>query len=134
MAQLSTALVAVLILTLSAETKAQQSRTSGLKEFIVTIEEIEDGFKLHSAKGSAWINLSFALTDDAPQAIDEYGMTKLGQVNLKTDPDLANYLFSITKTPDGIVLTGLAGTAWKELRFTLPDDGKQKINHLGTVD
>ncbi|MCU0418520.1 MAG: hypothetical protein MUC38_02585 [Cyclobacteriaceae bacterium] len=116
-----------------SQTRAQQP-ASHRKDFNITIEETETGFKMHSVKGSAWINLSFRLSDDKPQGIDEYGMTTRGQATAHTDPQLADYLFLIKKTEEGIELTGIEGTAWKQLKFTLPEKGKRTINAWGIVD
>jgi hypothetical protein len=102
-----------------------------LKEFKITIEKTDNGLKLLSDKGSAWIDLSFSLAKDKPQAIDEYGMTQLGKVSTDKDPKLADYLFTITKTNEGITLTGVEGTAWKELSFSLEKNGRQAINQFG---
>ncbi|MGE4590090.1 MAG: hypothetical protein AB7E34_11045 [Acidaminococcaceae bacterium] len=119
---------------LSAEIRAQKLNNSALKSFEITIEMTDKGLKMHSSEGSAWIDLSFSLTADKPQAIDEYGMTSVGQVNSEKDPKLADYLFTITDTKDGITLAGIEGTAWKVLNFTLSDNGKQTINQFGMTD
>ncbi|HSV76190.1 MAG TPA: hypothetical protein VLH37_04065 [Bacteroidales bacterium] len=130
----TTLLIALLVMTLSSESKAQEQGSADFKEFKITIEKTDNELKLQSHKGSAWIDLSFSIPNDKPQAIDEYGMTHLGQVRTYKDPKLADYLFTITKTKDGIKLTGIEGTAWKELSFTLPKNGKQTINQFGMTD
>ena len=61
-------------------------------------------------------------------------MTQLGKVATNEDPNLANYLFTITKTKDGITLTGIEGTAWKELSFSLQKNGRQSIDQFGMTD
>ena len=127
-------LIAVCLFILSAEIRAQKLNNSALKSFEITIEMTDKGLKMHSSEGSAWIDLSFSLTADKPQAIDEYGMTSVGQVNSEKDPKLADYLFTITINKDGITLTGVEGTAWKVLNFTLSDNGKQTINQFGMTD
>lgn len=127
-------LIAVCLFILSAEIRAQKLNNSALKSFEITIEMTDKGLKMHSSEGSAWIDLSFSLTADKPQAIDEYGMTSVGQVNSEKDPKLADYLFTITDTKDGITLAGIEGTAWKVLNFTLSDNGKQTINQFGMTD
>jgi hypothetical protein len=127
-------LIAVCLFILSAEIRAQKLSNSALKGFEITIEKTDKGLKMHSSEGSAWIDLSFSLTADKPQAIDEYGMTSVGQVNSEKDPKLADYLFTITDTKDGITLAGIEGTAWKVLNFTLSDNGKQTINQFGMTD
>jgi len=89
---------------------------------------------MHSSKGSAWIDLSFSLANDKTKAIDEYGMTQLDKVLYNKDSKLANYLFNITKTKDGVSLTVIEGTDWKELNFTLSENGKQMIDQFGITE
>jgi hypothetical protein len=131
---LMAALLALLVTTLSCKSIAQKQVSADLKEFKITIEKTENGLALQSHKGSAWIDLSFTLADDQPQGIDEYGMVQLDKASPNKDANLANYLFAITKTKDGIKLTSREGTAWKELSFTLPKNKKQTINQFGMTD
>jgi hypothetical protein len=131
---LTTILIALFVMTVSSESIAQEKISDDLKEFKITIEKTDTGLKMQSHKGSAWIDLSFSLANYKPQAIDEYGMTQLGKVSPKKDPKLADYLFTITKTKDGITLTGIEGTAWKELSFSLKKNGRQAIDQFGMTD
>ena len=131
---LTNSLVALFLLTLSSEVIAQQQSSSDLKDFKVTIEKTDEGIKMQSSVGSAWLNLSFSLSNDKPQAIDQFGMTQLDKVTTKKDPELADYLFTITKTENGIKLIGIEGTAWKELSFTLPQNAKQTIDQFGMTE
>jgi len=127
-------LIALILLTLSSEIIAQEQSSSDLKDFKITIEKTDNGLKMHSSEGSAWIDLSFSLANDKTQAIDEYGMTQLDKVSSNKDSNLADYLFTITKTKDGISLTGIEGTAWKGLSFTLCENGKQMIDQFGMTE
>lgn len=131
---LTTSLIAFFQLTLSSDLIAQKQGSTDLKDFKITIEKSDKGIKMQSLKGSAWVDLSFDLVNDKPQAIDEYGMTKLDKVSPSEDRNLTNYLFTITRTKDGIVLKGIEGTAWKELSFTLSKSGKQTVDHFGMID
>lgn len=131
---LTTTLIALFVITVGSESIAQEKISADLKDFKITIERTDNGLKLQSDKGSAWIDLSFSLAKNKPQAIDEYGMTQLGKVSTNKDPKLANYLFTITKTKDGITLTGIEGTAWKELSFSLQKNGRQAINQFGMTE
>lgn len=108
-----------------------QEKTAELKEFKVIIEKNDNGIKLQSEKGSSWVELSFSLNNYIPQAVDEYGMTELKKVSAKKDKNLADFLFTITKTESGIELKGIEGTAWSELKFSLADNKKQAINQFG---
>lgn len=124
-------LIAVLMLTASSELAAQEKKSTDLKDFKVVVEKTENGIKMQGIKGSAWLDLSFSLKNDRPQAIDEYGMAELDKVSSDKDSDLADFLFTVTKTEKGIVLIGIEGTAWTNLSFTLPENGKQAIDQYG---
>jgi len=75
--------------------------------------------------------LSFTINNDRPQAIDEYGMTDLDNVSSNKDSNLADFLFTITRTDKGIEFKGLEGTAWTDLSFSLAENGKQAIDQNG---
>ena len=52
----------------------------------------------------------------------------------KISKESTAFLFSVQKTPDGILLKGLEGCAWTELSFSLvPWGGTQAINQNGMV-
>ena len=131
---LTTTLIALFVMTVSSKSIAQEQSNADFKDFKITIERTDNGLKMQSDKGSAWIDLSFSLANNKPQAIDEYGMTQLGKVTTNKDPKLADYLFTITKTKEGITLTGIEGTAWKELSFSLQKNGKQSIDQFGMTE
>ncbi len=124
-------LIAVFALIASSELIAQEKKSSDLKDFKISLENSKNGIKIYSLKGSAWTELTFSIIKEQPQAIDEYGMTNLDEVLSNKDSKLADYLFVITKTKDGIVLKGIEGTAWTVLSFSLPKTGKQVIDQFG---
>ena len=124
-------IIAVFLLQLSFDLIAQKQNSSDFKDFKIKIEKTDNGLKMKSLKGSAWIDLSFSLTNDNPQIIDEYAMTQLDKVSSNKDANLADYLFTITKTKSGFKLTGIEGTAWKELSFKLTKNGQQMIDQFG---
>lgn len=126
----STLLMAIFFLTATSELIAQEKKAE-LKDFKVIVEKTDNGIKIKSIEGSAWIDLSFSLNNYRPQAIDEYGMTKLGNVSENKDKNLADFLFTIIKTENGIELKGIEGTAWTELKFSLANNKKQAINQFG---
>ena len=128
---ITNSLIAVFILTASSELIAQEKKSKDLKNFKVVIEKTDNGIKMQSVEGSAWIDLSFSINNDKPQAIDEYGMTELNKISSNKDSNLADFLFTITKTENEIVLKGIEGTAWKDLKFTLLENKKQAINEFG---
>lgn len=124
-------LITAFVLTASSELVAQDKKSTDLKDFKVVVEKTKNGIKLQSIKGSAWIDLTFNLKNDSPQAIDEYGMTELNNISPTKDSNLADFLFTITKTEKGIVLKGIEGTAWTDLNFSLAENGKQAIDQYG---
>ena len=126
----STMIMALLFLATTSELVAQE-KTAELKDFKVIVEKTDDGIKMKSEKGTAWIDLTFSLNNYRRQAVDEYGMTDLKNVSEDKDKSLADFLFTITKTENGIELKGIEGTAWTELKFSLAENKKQAINQFG---
>lgn len=131
MKTISKLLIGLFVITVGSKSMAQEKISTDLKEFKITIEKTENGLKMQSDKGSAWVDLSFNLPNDKSQAIDENGMTQLGELPTKRDLKFADYLFTITKTKEGITLNGIEGTAWKELSFSLQENGRQAIDQFG---
>lgn len=124
-------IIVLFVLTSSSELVAQEDKSTDLKDFNVVVEKTENGIKMQSVQGSAWIDLSFSLNNNRPQAIDEYGMTDLKAVSSNKDSNLADFLFTITKTENGVELKGIEGTAWIELTFSLAENEKQAIDQNG---
>jgi hypothetical protein len=44
---------------------------------LFTITKTNDGIVLKGIEGTAWTDLSFSLSENGRQAIDQFGMTKL---------------------------------------------------------
>lgn len=124
-------LVTSFVLMTSSELIAQEKKSTDLKDFKVVVEQTENGIKMQGLQGSAWIDLSFSLKNDLPQAIDEFGMTELKQTASKKYSKYADFLFTITKTETGIKLKGIEGTAWTDLSFSLAQNKKQAIDQFG---
>ena len=124
-------LIAIFILSASSELIAQEKKSDNLNSFKVVVEKTNNGIKMQSVEGSAWVDLSFSISNDRPQAIDEYGMTELNKISSDKDSNLADFLFTITKTENGIVLKGIKGTTWTDLSFSLLKNGKQAIDQFG---
>ena len=120
----------ILFMTGTAELIAQ-NKTAELKHFKLIVEKTDNGIKMKSEKGSAWLDLSFSLNNYRPQAVDEYGMTNLKNVSENKDENLADFLLTITKTEDGIELKGIEGTAWTELKFSLTENKQQAFDQFG---
>jgi hypothetical protein len=124
-------IIALFFLTATSELIAQDKKSDDLKYFKVVVEKTDNGIKMQSVEGSAWVDLSFSINNDQPQAIDEYGMTELNKISSDKDSNLADFLFTITKTENEIVLKGIEGTTWTDLRFSLLKNGKQAIDQFG---
>lgn len=124
-------LIALMPLIICTGSSAQEKNSTDLKDFKIVIEKTDNGIAMKSIQGSAWIDLSFSLNDYQAQAVDEYGMTKLDNVSPGKDSNLADFLFTISKTKNGIELKGLEGTSWTNLSFALAVNGKQAIDQFG---
>ena len=124
-------LIAVFILSGSSVLIGQEKVPDELQPFKIVVEKTDSGIRLKSIEGSTWGDLSFSNKNYKPQAIDEYGMTELSNVSSDKDSNLADFLFTITKSETGIILKGIEGTAWIDLRFTLLVNEKQAIDQMG---
>lgn len=122
-------IIPILFLTTASELIAQKKFE--LKDFKIIIEKTDAGIKMKSTKGSAWTDLTFNLKDYSPQAVDEFGIARSNMAPQTNDEDLADFLFTIAKTKNGIELKGIEGTAWSELKFTLAKNKKQIIDQFG---
>jgi len=129
----STLIMALLFLITTSELMAQENKMD-LKDFTIIVEKTDNGIKMKSVEGSAWVDLSFRLKNYQPQAVDQYGMTELNNISKDKDKNLADFLFTINKTKNEIELKGIEGTAWTELKFTLAKNKKQAINQYGLTE
>ncbi len=127
-------LVGLFIIMLGVEVVAQERESTGLKDFKIVIEKTDSGIKLKSIKGSAWSELSFTIRNDKPQAIDEYGMTELTSASSDKDLKLADFLFTITETEDGIELKSTEGTYWTKLSFSVAQNQRKTIDQYGMCE
>ena len=127
-------LMAVFLVSSCSQPIPKEKESTDLKDFKIVVEKTEDGIKMQSVQGSAWIDLSFTLNNDQPQAIDEYGMTDLGKVSTEKDANLADFLFTVTKTDSEIILKGIEGTVWTDLSFTLIENEKQAFDQFGMTE
>ena len=88
--------------------------------FQILVETNETGIKLTGKKGCSFKELTFTTELNKAQAIDQDGM-----VALKTTQPvnkLRSFLFTITKTKEGLSFEGLEGTSWKKLSFKCPEN------------
>jgi hypothetical protein len=62
-------------------------------------------------------------------------MTSIEEHKDPMDDKLANFLFTVKRTKDGLEFEGLKGTAWQELTFSCSDTGcKQLIDGSGMTN
>ena len=125
--------ILVFLLMTSLKLTGQEKKPVDLKDFKIIIENTEKGIKMQSSQGTAWLNLEFSILNNQPQAIDEYGMTNLTDLSAVKDAKRADFLFTISKIKNTIILKGIEGTAWTDLRFSLSENGKQEINQFGML-
>lgn len=118
-----------------------EEKIADLKAFTITIEMTENGVKMQSLEGSAWLDLELYPLTKREMAFDHHGSVSSFSddsatadfMEIATDSDLANYLITIAKSEDGVVLKGHKGTAWKTLTFSLQVGDKQSINQNGMI-
>jgi len=114
------------------------SLTKPVKEvsaFSFLVQNTEDGLKLISKSGTAWKEVTFSLEENKSQAINQFGMASIEKEYAPKDSRLANFLFTVKKTKDGLAFEGIRGTAWKNLSFSCDKKGcNQLINQYGMVE
>lgn len=111
---------------------AQKHTMNEESGFEIVVESVRDQVALKCNSGCAWKELGY--TNNRIQAIDQYGMSSIRREAPKQDAKLANFLFTIEKTADGVNLKGIEGTLWKALSFTCKSgDCNQAINQLGMI-
>jgi hypothetical protein len=134
-ALLMIALSTISIIGLSNVLFSQTNVAPKMTKFLILVETTDSGIRLTSKEGCAWKQLSFTIKLDSIQAIDQFGMTSLKREKSTIDNTLANFLFNIKRTKDGVIFEGLEGTAWKILSFSCPKNiCHNYINQIGMTD
>ncbi len=106
-----------------------------VSSFSFVIKTTENGLKLISKEGTAWKEVAFSLEENKSQAINQFGMTSIEKEYAPKDSKLANFLFTVKKTKEGLVFEGIRGTAWKNLSFSCDkSECSQMINQYGMVE
>lgn len=123
-------LIAGLMIAFTAS--AQHSNSPDLVEFELSIKDTGKRVELNSQRGSAWLMLSFNPVHQQIYLINNTGVKQLeNSAEPLGDQDESAYLFTITQKKNQVYLTGIKGTAWKELSFTLSSDKNLTINQFG---
>lgn len=116
--------------TASAQDTQQSHETSNFT-FVVEAAD-RNGIDLTCAEGCAWKVLSFDVSE--AQAIDARGMTGPSEENDNSATELADFLFTIERTEEGVRLEGKRGTAWKVLTFSCASgECSQAVDQNGMV-
>jgi len=102
-----------------------------LKPFKISIQKTEDGVELKGIEGTAWTDLSFSLKNNQTQAVDEYGMTEVVNQNHEKLEELSDFLFTVTKKENALLLKGIKGSDWTELSFTTNGNQAQMVDESG---
>ena len=127
-----------MLLTIGTPTNlfSQSKAEKDITDFLIVIKVADDEIKLSCKKGCAWKDLSFNIAlSSKTQAIDQYGMTKIPRTDVKEDPKLSNFLFTVKITEEGLCLNGKEGTAWKNLKLGCPgNDCTKTIDQHGTAE
>ena len=129
--QIQKTILLISAILLTSGLSAQENEVSGLKEFHIVIEKSDTGISMVSKKGCAWKELTFGLEENKAMGIDEFGMTEEKDGNAYSDPQFADFLFTIELTKKGVKLKSTKGTAWTKLAFKLPKKKKQAIDQMG---
>jgi len=116
---------------MSCNSNEFSKKEDAIKPFKIQVEKNEKGIKLKCLEGCAWIDLTFDKNNYQPQTVNEFGMVNPDGKQPISDSSLADFLFTISKTEDGIELIGKEGTAWKELKFKLNNYQPQLIDQMG---
>lgn len=99
--------------------------------FKLLIQTTSAGIEMKSIAGSAWKELAFDVPYQKPVLINQFGMA-MKEEDLNTEDDqFYNYLFTIQRLDNGVILKGIEGTAWTSLEFSLHSDQQQAIDKFG---
>ena len=123
--------ISLIVMVSIACQSAGYNQTSDIPKFKLIVEPTDTGIKLQSIEGSAWTELTFSLPAFKEQYVNQFGMTDASENQTDEANNLANYLIAISKTETGITLKGIAGTAWKDLEFSLKKNQQQAIDQYG---
>ncbi len=91
--------------------------------FKILIESNVDGIKLIAKEGCAFTELYFTLAQDKVEKFNQHGMVIEENSEIKSEENISNFLITIKKSNEEIVLNGLKGTSWESLSFSCPELG-----------
>ena len=116
----------LLILVFSADLTAQKSSSIKIYKFQILVETNEESIKLTGQEGCSFKELTYNIGLNRPQAIDQDGMTTL-EMTKQGETKQRMFLFTITKTDNGLNFEAFEGTSWKKLNFECPKNSCSQI-------
>jgi len=125
----------VLLLSLNLQSNAQENKRRPIYEhFKIKVTLIGDTVKLSCKEGCAWQELSFSKPYALRgQAINQYGMTKVGNLNLlKKDDEFADFLLTINHQGDQLIIKGNKGVHWENLILPCVNGCEEFVSERGT--
>lgn len=118
----------------TSQITAQNQKESTIPNFLIEVQKTNNTVKLVCLSGCNWKELHYTTTNaNLLQAIDQYGMTELSKRDrIEVEGESNNFLFTIEQHNSTITLSGIEGTAWKELSFSCKlNRCKQTIDQFG---
>ncbi len=101
-----------------------------LTEFNVTFENTDAGLNLKCTEGCAWTTLSLKSDGNtAGYKVDGYGIVDENSNAAK----LPTFGFMVKKSENQVMLIGMNGTSWKDLKFSLIPNKNVSIDEMGMV-
>ncbi|WP_339611985.1 hypothetical protein [uncultured Planktosalinus sp.] len=119
---------------ITSQIVAQNQKDNSIPNFLIEIEKTNNTVKLVCLSGCNWKELHYTTTNaNLLQAIDQYGMTELSKRDrIELEGESNNFLFTVEQHNSTITLSGIEGTAWKELSFSCKlNNCKQTIDQFG---
>lgn len=124
----------ILMFVLIASSLILMAKEKKSTDFKIIMEKTDDGIKMTCENGCAWKELTFSINEFEWQTVDEYGMTEVNKSSSDKEPKQAEFLFTLKKTKEGIILKGIEGTVWTDLSFSLLKYQRQAIDKLGMTE
>lgn len=122
----------VFLISFTTQLTAQNQKDSTTPNFLIEIEKTNTTIKLVCLTGCNWKELHYTTTNaNLLQAIDQYGMTELSKRD-RLEVESNSFLFTIEQHGGTLTLSGIEGTAWKELSFSCKQSKcKQAFDQFG---
>ncbi|GGF37461.1 hypothetical protein [Echinicola rosea] len=114
-----------------SETVNDDQNAEKLADFEMTVMFEGHKVMMTSTKGCAWEELGFSGYDEV--IIDQSGFRTFVNGPTSLEGSSSPFLFTLTKTKEGLALSGLKGTAWKKLSFSLSEGDTASIDEMGMV-